>query len=627
MRLCERKSRSSLCPILLASILLGLPLNLALSADLPNILWITAEDINPHLGCYGDPYAETPNLDRFAAKALRYRHCWSTAPVCAPARTTLITGVYPTSTGSEHMRSEVRMPAFMRMYPQFLRERGYYCSNNNKEDYNLTKPGKVWDESSNKAHWKNRPPAQPFLAIFNLAVSHESQIRIRPHTLQHDPAKARLPAYHPNTPEVRHDWAQYYDKITAMDAQFAQRLKELEDAGLADNTIVFFYGDNGSGMPRSKRWPYNSGLNVPLIVRVPEKLRHLAPKEYTAGGATDRLVGFVDFAPTLLSLAGLKPPDWMQGRAFMGEFETPPQPYLHGFRGRMDERYDLVRSVRNQRYIYTRNHMPHLIYGQYINYMFQTPTTRVWKKLYDEGQLKPPQTFFWEPKPPEELYDLQTDPDEVKNLVSSPDHQAVLHEFRQAQREHALKIRDVGYLSEAEQHSRSAGTTMYEMGHDAQKYPLEKVLAMADLASALKPEALPQLKESLSDADSAVRYWAAMGLLMRGSIAVESARPELRQALQDSSPSVRITAARALGQYGNASDLAQALPVLKELAPPDKNGAYVSMLALNAIDTLGKKASPLLDALKPMPRKDPSAVARANEYVPRLLSQILQEGQ
>lgn len=592
------------------------------SSKKPNIVWIVAEDINPQLGCYGDKYAETPNIDRFAAGAWRYRHCWSTAPVCAPARTTLISGVYPTSLGAEHMRSEVKMPGFMKMYPQFLREHGYYCSNNSKKDYNLTEPGQVWDESSRTAHYRNRQPGQPFFAVFNMERSHESQIRTRPHQLKHDPARAPLPAYHPDTPEVRRDWAQYYDKISEMDALFAGHLKGLEEAGLLNSTVVFFYGDNGSGMPRSKRWPYNSGLNVPLIVYVPEQFKHLAPKDYAAGGATDRLVGFIDFAPTLLSLAGIKPPEWMQGRAFLGQFEGPAQTYLHGFRGRMDERYDLVRSVRNQRFVYIRNYMPHLIYGQYIDYMFQTPTTRVWKQLYDDGRLRPPQTFFWEPKPPEELYDLQNDPAEVKNLVHSPRHQEILTELRAAQRAHVLKVRDVGFLSEADLHSRSRGTTIYQMGLDPARYPLEPILAMAETASLLKPEALPQLKAGLKAGDSAIRYWAAMGLLMRGTNGVESAQDELRAALQDESPTVRIIAARALGQFGGQSELNRALPVLKELAPPDKNGAYVSILALNAIEALGDKAASLRDLIKSMPGKDPAAVERANSYVPRLIKNI-----
>ena len=591
----------------------------------PNILWIVAEDINPQLGCYGDKYADTPSLDRFAAGALRYRNCWSAAPVCAPARTTLITGVYPPATGSEHMRSLVAMPAFMRMYPQLLRERGYYCSNNAKEDYNLEKPGKVWDESSKKAHWRNRKPGQPFFAVFNIEVCHESQIRIRPHTLKHDPAKAPLPAYHPNAPEVRHDWAQYYDKITEMDARFAARLKELEDAGLAEDTVVFFYGDNGGGMPRSKRWCYNSGLNVPLIVRVPEKFRNLAPKGYAAGGASERLVSFVDFAPTLLSIAGAKAPDWMQGHAFMGQLATPEPPYLHGFRGRMDERYDMQRSVRNHRFVYIRNYLPHLIYGQHVAYQFETPTTPVWKRLYDEGKLRPPQTFFWESKPPEELYDLQTDPDEVKNLAASPEHQAILLELRQALREHALSVRDVAFLPEAELHRRSAGTTPYDLGHDPKKYPLEKILAMAELASGLKPDALPQLQQAVKDADSGVRYWAAMGILMRGSNAVAASRDTLRAGLQDESPSVRIAAASALGQHGNAEDLKLVLPLLKGLAPPDKNGLYVSLEALNAIDALGGKAESLRDMLKTLPRRDSEAPPRAAQCVPKLLNKMLRE--
>ena len=588
----------------------------------PNILWLTCEDTGPQLGCYGDAYAETPNLDRLAARGMRYLHAWSNAPVCAPARTAIITGVFPTSTGSEHMRSLVAMPAFMKMYPQLLRERGYYCTNNSKEDYNLDKPGQVWDDSSPKAHWKNRPPGQPFFAIFNFTVSHESQIRVRPHTLKHDPAKVRVPAYHPDTPEVRHDWAQYYDKVTEMDALAGQRLQELDDGGLAEDTIVFFYGDHGSGMPRSKRWPYNSGLHVPLIVHVPSKYRHLAPSEYQPGGTSQRLVSFVDLAPTLLSLAGVKPPEWMQGHAFMGPFASPPQPYVYGFRGRMDERYDMVRSVRNERYIYIRNYMPHLIYGQYLDYMFQTPTTRVWRQLYDAGKLSPPKTYFWEPKPAEELYDLQADRDEVHNLVDSPAHQKVLQELRQAHREHVLRIRDVGFLSEAEQHAHSAGTTIYEMARDPQKYPLEQILQMAELASSRRADAVPQLRQGLKSQDSGLRYWAAMGLLVRGSSAVPAAREELRAALRDASPTVRVIAARALGEYGNETDLSMALAVLRDLAPPDKNGAYLSILTLNAVDALGKKAAPLHEFIRTMPPTDPKAVSRANGYVGRLQSEI-----
>jgi len=594
------------------------------SAQLPNVLWIVAEDMNPNLGCYGDTNATTPNIDKLANRGLRFTKCWSAAPVCAPARTALISGVYPTATGGEHMRSEVALPSYMRLYPQLLADAGYYCVNKSKEDYNIRPEGKVWAESSPRAHYRNRTPGQPFFAAFNIELTHESQIRSRPHTLKHDPAKIRLPAYHPDAPEVRRDWAQYYDKITEMDQVVGKHLRELDELGLSSETIVFFYGDNGCGMPRSKRWPYNSGLSVPLIVFVPEKWKALAPPGYSPGGVSDRLVNFVDFAPTLLSIAGVEPPSWMQGTPFMGRHTRQAPAFNHGFRGRMDERYDMVRSVTDGRYVYIRNYMPHLVYGQYLEYMFQTPTTRLWKDLYDNRKLEPPQTFFWEPKPPEELYDLATDPDEVRNLAGSPQHAEVLQKLRGAQRAHALAVRDVGFLSEAEMHARASGATIYEMGHAA-GYALERIMAMAELASLLKPDALPELRAALKDTDAAVRYWAALGLLMRGNAGVTAARDDLRAALRDPSPSVRVIAARALGQHGNDEDLKLALPVLEAMSSPAENGAYISMMTLNAIDALGAKAAPLLSVIKSMPVKDPAAPARANSYVQRLVSDITRE--
>ncbi len=593
------------------------------TAERPNILWITSEDNGPVLGAYGDTFADTPNLDRLAADGMIYTNAWSNAPVCAPARTTIISGVYAPSLGAEHMRSMVSMPPFMKMYPQLLREAGYYCTNNHKEDYNLVKPGKVWDDSSKNATWRNRPRGEPFFAIFNLKQTHESQIRKRPHTPVHDPSKVRVPAYMPDTPEVRLDWAQYYDQMTEMDAAAGKILQQLEEDGLADKTIIFYYGDHGPGMPRSKRWPYNSGLSVPLIVRIPARYRNLAPAGWKAGGSSDRLVSFVDLAPTLLSLIGVKPPEWMQGHAFLGKFATPEPPYEYGFRGRMDERYDMVRSVRDKRYIYIRNYMPHKIYGQYVAYMFQTPSTRVWKRLYDEGKLKPPQTFFWETKPPEELYDLKTDPDETRNLATSPDHQEILALLRAAQREKALEIRDLGFLPENEIHTRSAGSTPYEMGHNDQLYPMEKIMATAEMASSLKEEATGKLVKALADPDSAVRYWAAMGLLMRGGKVVAKTRKALLTAMGDASPSVRIIAAEALGRYGTKSDATKALAVLLQYANPEKNGIYLSMLSLNAIDSMDDRATPARKTIAALPDFDPKANRRLKNYALRLKEKIL----
>lgn len=589
------------------------------AAEHPNILWLTSEDNGPHLGAYGDDYADTPNLDRLAAGGMIYLNAWSNAPVCAPARTTIISGIYPPSTGSQHMRSMARMPQGFKMFPQYLRKIGYYCTNRRKEDYNLRKPGQVWDDSSGKAHWRNRAPEQPFFAVFNFTVCHESQIRRRPHTPVHDPAKVRVPAYYPDTPEVRRDWAQYYDKLTEMDSQVGRILSQLEEDGLTDDTIVFYYGDHGPGMPRGKRWPYNSGLHVPLIVHVPEKWKHLAPKQYAPGGKSDRLVGFIDLAPTVLSLIGIEPPEPMQGHAIMGPHETPDPPYAYGFRGRMDERYDMIRSVRDKRYLYVRNYMPHKIYGQHVAYMFQTPTTQVWKRLYDQGKLEPPKTHFWETKPAEELYDLQEDPDEVNNLANSAEHQEILRRLRQAQRDWAQDIRDLGFLPEGEIHSRSQGTTPYEMGRDKDRYPMAKIMAMAEMAASLKDGLLGQLTEGLTDDDSAVRYWAAMGLLMRGEVA----REPLLAALEDSSPYVRIVAAETLSRYGDQSDLDRSLPVLVDLASVERHGLFVSIAALNALDELDEKAQTHRDAIARLPKKAPKTSPRQGFYVQGLIQRTL----
>lgn len=588
----------------------------------PNILWLTSEDHGPQMGCYGDALATTPNVDRLASQGMLYTRVWSCAPVCAPARTTLISGMYPTSTGSEHMRSMVPYPKDKQMFPQLLRAAGYYCTNNSKEDYNLTQPGRVWDESSNKAHWKRRPAGRPFFAVFNSTKSHESQLRVRPHKQVYDPAKVRVPAYHPDTPEVRQDWAQYYDTVSEVDADAGARLRELEQAGLEKNTIVFYFADHGSGMPRSKRSPCNSGLQVPLVVYIPEAWRALAPADYMPGGKSDRLVSFVDFAPTVLSLAGIEPPRWMQGHAFLGKHAAPPQPFIFGFRGRMDERIDLVRSATDGRYVYLRNYMPQRIYGQHVAYMFETPTTRVWKKLHDAGKLTAAQTIFWNPKPPEELYDLRTDPDEVHNLAGDTAHQATLQRFRKAQQELARSIRDVGFLPEGELFRRAPGVSPYDLGHDDSAYPFDRIFAMAELASMLEPGALAELTKGLRDTDSAVRYWAALGILMRRAEGVAAAKEALTAALHDPSPYVRVVAASALAQYGSRDHQTAALKTLVTLADWKQNDVFVVMSALDALDSLGTRAAPVAESLKSLPLKGKSPDARYAPYVPRLLRDV-----
>jgi len=596
--------------------------------DRPNILWITSEDNGPELGCYGDEYADTPNIDALAEKGMRYSYCWSSAPVCAPARTAIISGMWPPSLGAQHMRSYQPMPEGFQMYPQFLAEAGYYCTNNKKEDYNLAKPGKVWSESSSKAHWKNRDEDQPFFAIFNHTISHESQLRKRPHEAVHDPAGVRVPKYHPDTPEVRQDWAQYYDKLTEMDARVGKNLDELEAAGLAEDTIVFYYGDHGSGMPRHKRWPYNSGLHVPLVVFFPPKYEHLAPQEYEAHGVSKRVVSFIDQAPTLQSVCGISPPEWMQGQAFAGQFETEKPEYIYGFRGRMDERPDIVRSIRNERYIYIRHFHKHRPYGQFVHYMFRTPTTRKWYELHLAGQLTAAQDLFWQPKPVEELYDLKADPDEVVNLSDSPEHAAVMSEFRRQLLSWMRQTKDLGIIPEAELNRRIGNESGYEVqreGNLLEDYESTLLLAAVATRIDLSDADLQKIKRAFESEEPVHRYWACQWALQSGNSGTQEVLGQLRSALRDESPSVRICAAEALGEYGNQSDLNDALKVLLEAADLTQSSVYAAVEALNAIDYLDHRAAAIRDRVAELPDRVKQMPPRTSNYVGRLKEKVLSD--
>lgn len=585
---------------------------------LPNIVWITSEDHGPHMGCYGDKFARTPNIDKLAKKGMIFTRAWSNAPVCAPARTTIISGLYPTSTGSEHMRSLTRLPAHMHMFPHYLRLLGYYCSNRVKEDYNLEKTGKVWDDSSAKAHYKNRKEGQPFFAVFNSTKSHESQIRNPKVKLVSDVMKVRIPAYHPDTPEVREDWTRYYDTIALVDADAGEILRELEALGLLEDTIIIYFADHGSGMPRTKRMPLNCGLHVPFVVYFPENWKHLAPPGYQAGGRLDRLISFVDLAPTMLSIAGQEPPDWMQGRAFAGKHIGKANEYLFGFRGRMDERYDLQRSVTDGRYVYLRNYMPHLPAGQHLDYQMQTKTTQVWKKLFDQGKLNEAQSLFWKaPRPVDELYDLHHDPDEVKNLAASREHVAILEKLRKAHVDHVLAVRDVGFLPEDEIHRRSAGATPYEMGHDDMKYRIKDVFTAAYVSAGFTNKKDDEfLAGYLRSEDAAIRYWAVLGFTRIGS------GTDVRRVLDDKSPSVRVAAAENLVHFGTKKCVEESLKVLLDYADAKQNSLYVSLAALNAIDRIGAKSQPIAAGIRKLPAEPTDAKHRAAPGIARLLASI-----
>ena len=442
----------------------------------PNILWITCEDMGLSLRCFGDAYAYTPNLDRLAGEGVRFTHVFTHAPVCAPSRSGVITGMYPTSIGSHNMRCAAVPPPSVRCFTEYLREAGYYCTNNSKTDYNFSQhpdmhlaqdaPFCAWDESGPQAHWRNRPASVPFFAVFNILCTHESQLRSRdpqllkriealPPQARHDPAKANLPPYYPDTPAVRRDWAQHYDTVTLMDMQAGDILRQLEEDGLTEDTIVWFWSDHGAGLPRAKRWVYDSGIHVPLIIRMPEAYRTLTlpdePQRLEAGATIDDLVAFVDFAPTVLSLAGIRPPRHMQGQAFLGRYRAPARRYVYAARDRMDETYDLIRAVRDRRFKYIRNFMPQLPYAQEVRYAEDTPTLQEMRRLHAEGKLNEVQELFFRTcKPVEELYDTECDPHELHNLANNPRYEQVLERMRRELNRWMEQTGDVGLIPEPE---------------------------------------------------------------------------------------------------------------------------------------------------------------------------------
>ena len=577
----------------------------------PNILWIVSEDNFPYLGCYGDKVARTPNLDRLASQGVLYENAFAAAPVCAPTRFTIITGMYATSCApANQMRASGKPPQSpMRGFPAWLREAGYYCTNNAKTDYNAPIDMKAtWDESSKQAHYRKRRPAQPFFAVFNHEVTHESSIhgKYQPLAGGTDPAAVRIPAYCPDTPETRRDRALYYDNIARLDEQVGRLLRQLEDDGLADDTIVFYYGDHGGVLPRSKRFCYDSGLRIPLIVRFGANWKHLAPGP--PGSRIEAPVSQVDFAPTILSLAGVDAPKHFEGQAFLGPKAAAPRAYAFSFRDRMDERYDMVRTARDKRYRYIRNYMPHLPWGQHVQYLWQQQGMKVWERMYKEGKLNEVQRRFWQVKPEEELYDLRNDPDEVNNLAGSAEHRAVLERMRAALWKHMLETRDNGFIPEG---SPLEG---YSNTRDAKAYPLERVMDVADVVTRRDATNVPRLIEWMTDSNECVRYWATLACVML----VEKAAPAkdaLLKRLEDESPQVQIAAAEALcgvvkARTGEA--------ILASLLANHEN-YRVRLQAINALGRIGDRAKFVLSIIESARQDKDDYVKRAARYTAAVL--------
>ena len=431
----------------------------------PNILWISNEDMSLRLGAYGDLTARTPVLDRLARESVRYTHAFTTAPVCAPSRAAIITGMYQSAIGAQHMRTTEDTvpelpgpylavpPFYVKAFPEYLRAAGYFTSNRAKTDYQFGTPFTIWDDLGSNAHWRNRPDKnQPFFSVFNLLVTHESQAfpsspARKGKPLVTDPAKLQVPPYYPDTPAVREELARLYDNIADMDGQVGALLKQLDDDGLADNTIVFYWSDHGDGVPRAKRSLYDSGLLVPLMIRWPKP----AGATVVAGSVRDELVSFVDLAPTVLALAGLEIPTHLQGRVLVGPKAVPAPAFVFGARDRMDIDYDMMRSARDARFLYIRNFSPELPYAGHNVYRNQSAIMQDWLRLQAEGKLTGPAALWMRThRPAEELYDTAADPHQIHDLSADPAHRATLARMRGAVTEWMARIGDQGLINEAE---------------------------------------------------------------------------------------------------------------------------------------------------------------------------------
>ena len=437
----------------------------------PNILWIVTEDISPTLSFYGDRTAKTPNLDALAKESMIYDNAFATVGVCAPTRSSIITGMYPTSIGTMHMRTgkdvfswgkrkylkdipikdiqekpiiqyAAVLPEDVKCFTEYLRGAGYYCTNNEKTDYQFAAPATAWDENNQKAHWRNRPKDKPFFAVFNIGTTHESRLWKNENlSLTVNIEDVIVPPYLPDNEVTRHTIARHYSNLALMDAEVGAFIKQLKEDGLYDNTIIFFYSDHGGPLPREKREIYDSGLKIPFLIKGIKS---------NVKGRTDRLISEVDLAPTMLSLAGVTIPKYMQGKAFLGSQNTSDRNYVYASSDRFDEYTDRIRSVRNKRYLYLRNFYPELPKYKDVAYRKNVPMMTTFLELKKEGKLNENQKIWFGTKDTEELYDCIKDPDNMQNLADNPKYTTVLEEMRSALFRQQQEFVDLGQLPEAQ---------------------------------------------------------------------------------------------------------------------------------------------------------------------------------
>lgn len=577
----------------------------AFAEDRPNILYIALEDITPMMGCYGDDYARTPVFDHLAAEGIRYTNAHSVAPVCSVSRSSIVTGMYPSTIGTLHHRSGgLPAPAFLKFVSNLMGDAGYYTTNH-KGDYNVV--GMKYDLQGKKGGdtpWRRRPDkSQPFFSKIDFGECHSSVtktaenviVQQRLNRLQpgdfHDPAAAPLPSFHPDDPVFRRSWARYYDAVTQVDYRTGEVLDALKQDGLWDDTIIIVWADHGVGMPRGKHTVWEQGTHVPLIVRFPEKFQHLAPAK--PGSVIDDLVCLMDMAPSVLTLAGLTPPETMQGRPLLVKGDTEKREFLVAMRNRLDTRTQFVRSIRDKRYRYLRHFFPHRPYAPYETYLWEAPLYDRFQELALAGKLEGPQAEYARRfKDIEQLYDSESDPEMIHNLADDPAYADVLKQMRQRLHDWMIETHDLGLIDERLLYERAKGRSLWEVGQDIENY--EEILDTANL-QLLGEAGLAELKARTESEDESVRYWATLGLAVitqtAGSETVETILPTLKEGLTDSSLDVRLIAAEGLFNLGCYEE---ALPaVLAELSHPNTD---VQVRVGNLLDSQPPDANEALAA-------------------------------
>ena len=553
------------------SLLLLLIGSAAMAHQKPNILWVTIEDTSPQfIGCYGNKDARTPVIDQLASEGVRFTNAFSTGTVCSPSRSCIITGVKTYKTGTGNHRSNYPIPEFIKGFPYYLQQAGYYTTNNSKTDYNVANAGKftkeAWNESSGKAGWEDRKPGQPFFAVFNFTDSHQSRTMTESYSwylknvIDALPEKDRIgdnefemPPIYNNSPEMRRHFARVYNSIKLTDNKIGELLAKLEKDHLKDSTIIFFYGDHGEGIPRGKTNGINLGYRVPFVIWFPELYKHLSPWG-TSGVVTDELIDFEDLAPTLISLAGAKVPDYLKGRILIGKDRSKPTDHLVLSADRSDNGIDLVRSVTNGKYMYSRNFMPFMPEARFIRYMEIGEIKQQMRKDLAENKLNPLQKSLFEDRPAEFLYDIENDIWETKNLANDPAYRSVLKKMRGQMKTEILRSRDVLLLPEYEIGLISETTTPYEYRLTNQNYPVAEIYKAASLSGFRGKDIADQQIKLLSSANKIVRYWAILGLRSQSPVDLKPFSASIIRAMNDSYPPVAITASAILYQEsGNKS--------------------------------------------------------------------------